>query len=139
MNHNILVKERFKDLKNYFYRVREHENSFTHKKRLLNLREYYDELEIINHEKMTETEKRNFILEKCIDKRFVLCGLFVRDHDEKLGGVNSGNFLILSELLGKFDPFIDQHLEKVVIKLTVLCTACPKLPMRKSLKLLKSR
>lgn len=72
-------------MKNYFYLVKEHENSFTLKKCLSNLKVHSDELGIINHETMTQTEKINFILEKNIDQRFVLCGLLVRDHNKKLG------------------------------------------------------
>lgn len=39
-------------------------------------------------------------------------GLAFRRDNETLGSVHNGNYLGILELLGKFDPFLDEHLKK---------------------------
>jgi len=33
-------------------------------------------------------------------------------HDETIGSINNGNFLMIVELLSKFDPFLSQHVTR---------------------------
>lgn len=39
-------------------------------------------------------------------------GLSFRGHDENIGSIHNGNFLMVVELLAKFDPFMSQHIAK---------------------------
>ena len=39
-------------------------------------------------------------------------GLALRGHDENIGSLQNGNFLGVSDLLSKYDPFLATHIEK---------------------------
>ncbi|XP_063918635.1 zinc finger MYM-type protein 1-like [Zophobas morio] len=114
----VTEQQGFNDWKHSFERVTDHENSNKHKEceRLLRARSR-NQGRIDQKLSAAIDEEVNYW--KNVLRRVVSCvkslasrGLSFRGHDEKFGSTHNGNFMMLLELLAKFDPFLANHINR---------------------------
>ena len=103
-------------------RVKEHHNSEQHgqltmdwKDRLRDLKNSTSVDSMLIRQRSAEVLKWRNILKRYIDCLLYLTRqrLALRGSDNTLIGESKGNFLALLELLAKYDPFLDNHLQEV--------------------------
>ncbi|XP_062924647.1 zinc finger MYM-type protein 1-like [Mobula hypostoma] len=109
-------EEGFNDWKNASNLLSRHEESSSHRHTLISLLKRKNKAKCVNSHlvKEMETEQKYWrtLLEQIIEvvKFSAEQGLSFHGSDETVGSPHNGNYLGLSELLAKFDPFLAEHI-----------------------------
>ncbi|KAL4710117.1 hypothetical protein ACJJTC_016519 [Scirpophaga incertulas] len=106
----------FNDWKNASIRLESHENSCEHKTCVLVLQRRSDSDGRIDHELVAQYQEEltywREVLKRVVAtvKSLASRGLSFRGHEEKLGSLHNGNYLMTLELIAEFDPFLSKHI-----------------------------
>lgn len=115
-SHQALCDEGFSNWKNVAQRLKEHENSQTHRDSVCKLSLRTIACNRIDKHMVEEYQKeckywRNVLYRVVATVKFLAeRGLPLFGDNETVGSVRNGNFLGCLELIGKFDPFMAEHL-----------------------------
>nr|CAH7758965.1 unnamed protein product [Callosobruchus chinensis] len=108
----------FSDWKNVTSRLKEHENSVSHKNNTITLKERGEKLGKVNSQ-LTEMIDREINYWQMLLQRVVVVikalasrGLPFRGSNEVFGSSSNGNYMMLLEVLAEFDPFLSEHIRK---------------------------
>ncbi|XP_042913929.1 zinc finger MYM-type protein 1-like, partial [Parasteatoda tepidariorum] len=113
-----LCKGGFSYWKNTSERLKEHENSMVHRNSVLALSQRLTSSMRIDSKLVEEYANERLywrkVLARVVATTQFLCQreLAFFGSDETIGSFHNGNFLGILELLGKFDPFLAEHLAK---------------------------
>ncbi|XP_071040500.1 zinc finger MYM-type protein 1 [Parasteatoda tepidariorum] len=113
-----LCKGGFSYWKNTSERLKEHKNSMVHRNSVLALSQRLTSSMRIDSKLVEEYANERLywrkVLARIVATTQFLCqrGLVFFGRDETIGSFHNGNFLCILELLGKFDPFLAEHLAK---------------------------
>lgn len=112
------VKNGFSDWKNVTSRLKEHENSLSHKNNTITLKERGEKLGKVNSQ-LTEMIDREISYWQMLLQRVVVVikalasrGLPFRGSTEVFGSNSNGNYMMLLEVIAEFDPFLAEHIRK---------------------------
>lgn len=112
------VKEGFGDWKNVSSRLKEHENSVSHKNNTITLKERGEKLGKVDSQ-VTEMIDQEISYWKMLLQRVVVVikalasrGLPFRGSKEVFGSNSNGNYMMMLEVLAEFDPFLADHIRK---------------------------
>ena len=120
-----LATSGFNNWSNIHTRLEEHEKSKKHLHSTLNCYELHQRLSTgltvdKENEKLIrqETKRWNQVFERLVASVQFLAerNLAFRGSEEEIGNSHNGNFLGVIELLGKFDPVMQDHIQKVINK-----------------------
>nr|XP_012145950.1 PREDICTED: uncharacterized protein LOC105663174 [Megachile rotundata] len=106
----------FNDCKNASIRLESHENSCEHKTCVLALQRRSDIVGRVDHELVAQFQEEltywREVLKRVVAtvKSLASRGLSFRGHEEKLGSLHNGNYLMTLELIAEFDPFLSKHI-----------------------------
>ncbi|XP_023311929.1 zinc finger MYM-type protein 1-like [Anoplophora glabripennis] len=106
----------FNDWKNASIRLESHENSCEHKTCVLALQRRSDIVGRVDHELVAQFQEEltywREVLKRVVAtvKSLASRGLSFRGHEEKLGSLHNGNYLMTLELIAEFDPFLSKHI-----------------------------
>ncbi|XP_074027837.1 uncharacterized protein [Leptinotarsa decemlineata] len=112
------VKNGFSDWKNVTARLKEHENSVSHKNNTITLKESGEKLGKVNSQ-LTEMIDQEINYWQMLLQRVVVVikalasrGLPFRGSTELFGSNSNGNYMMLLEVLAEFDPFLREYIRK---------------------------
>lgn len=112
------VKHGFNDWKNVTSRLKEHENSVSHKNNTISLKERGEKLGKVNSQ-LTEMIDREISYWQMLLQRVVVVikvlasrELPLRGSTEVFGSNSNGNYMMLLEVLAEFNPFLAEHIRK---------------------------
>ena len=117
-NKNLLASTGYDDWKNANVRLNQHENSNIHKQSILIMNDRrHISCRVDKQIESQINEEINYwrnILHRivAIIQSLSSRGLSFRGHDQNIGSIHNGNFLMVVEVLAKFDPFMSQHIAK---------------------------
>lgn len=117
-NNNSLASTGFNDWKNAVMRINQHENSNTHKQSILIMSSRRNTCCRIDKQIVSQLNNEISYWRNVLHRLVAIIqslssrGLSFRGHDENIGSIHNGNFLMVVELLAKFDPFMSQHIAK---------------------------
>ena len=103
-------------------RVKEHENSVNHKKSYLDWKQLEARSKnaanidnLLSDQLKSEVRTWRMLLQRIIDVVLTLAerGLAFRGSNHRIGDMHNGNFLGIIELLSRYDPILQDHVEKV--------------------------
>ncbi|XP_025191154.1 zinc finger MYM-type protein 1-like [Melanaphis sacchari] len=113
-----LASEGYNDWRSASARLKEHENSSCHKTCVVKLMDRGNVTQRIDSKLMEQVNQEKIYWKNvltrivAIVKKLASRGLPFRGHDEIIGSVNNGNFLMIVELLSEFDLFLSQHVTR---------------------------
>ena len=116
------TEEGFGDWKNAYPRLQQHERSAEHRSALITFINRQCQNQCIDANLKQEICKERLYWEKVLKRvvevvRFLSeRGLAFRGQDETIGSEHNGNYLGMLELLAKFDPFLNEHIENFANK-----------------------
>ena len=113
-----LSSEGFNDWKNAHSKLKEHENSLIHRNCTIVLKNRGNSASQVNKQLIeqlkTEITYWRKVLERVVTsvKTLASRGLALRGHVEKFGHPHNGNYMMLLELIAKYDNFLTTHIER---------------------------
>lgn len=117
-NNISLASTGFNEWKNALMYINQHENSNSHKQSILTMSNRKNTCcrkdKLIVSQLNNEISYWRNVLHRlvAIIQSLSSHGLSFRGHDENIGSIHNGNFLMVVELLAKFGPFMSQHIAK---------------------------
>lgn len=115
-NNTLLCKEGFSDWQHTKERLREHENSFIHRKAICDFSNRSIDIKRIDCQLVLQYKKdvqywRDVLKRTVAAVQFLAQrGLAIFGENEIIGNGHNGNFLGIMELIAKFDIFLKEHL-----------------------------
>ncbi|XP_074031441.1 zinc finger MYM-type protein 1-like [Leptinotarsa decemlineata] len=112
------VKNGFSDWKNVTARLKEHENSVSHKNNTITSKDRGEKLGKVDSQltEMIDQEMNSWqmLLQRVVVviKALASRGLPFRGSTELFGSNSNGNYMMLLEVLAEFDPFLREHIRK---------------------------
>jgi len=113
-----LASEEYNDWRSASVRLKEHENSSCHRTGVVKLMDRGNTIQRIDSKLIEQVNQEKIYWRSvlirivAIVKKLGSRGLPFRGHDEIIGSVNNGNFLMIVELLSEFKPFLSQHITR---------------------------
>lgn len=117
-NDSYLASEGYNDWRSASMLLKEHENSPCHRTCVVKLIDRGNVVQRIDSKLMEQVSQEKIywrsVLTRivAIVKKLASRGLPFRGHNETIGSITNGNFLIIVELLSEFDPFLSQHVTR---------------------------
>ena len=120
--HSKFTEVGYNDWKNAPLALQQHEQSSDHRTALISFINRQCQKQCIDATLKQEISKEKLYWEKVLERivevvRFIFeRGLAFRGENEQIGSEHNGNYLGMLELIAKFDPFLNAHIEKFANK-----------------------